>query len=144
MAGGRPTKYKKEYVEQARKLCKLGATTQELADFFNVSGFTIDQWAIVHEEFSRAIKVGKSPADDRVEQSLYHRAMGYSHPETIVKVVSGELVKVEVMKHYPPDPMALNFWLRNRRPKDWRASPVDNNEGKKSESITITRLTKDG
>jgi hypothetical protein len=34
MERGRPTKYKEEYNEQAYKLCLLGATDKELADFF--------------------------------------------------------------------------------------------------------------
>ena len=32
--GGRPTKYKPEYVEQAAKLCNLGATDKHLCDFY--------------------------------------------------------------------------------------------------------------
>ena len=31
---GRPTKFKEEFIEQAEKLCKLGATDVDLADFF--------------------------------------------------------------------------------------------------------------
>ena len=31
---GRPTKYKPEYSAQAQKLCLLGATDAEMADFF--------------------------------------------------------------------------------------------------------------
>lgn len=34
---GRPSGYKPEYAEQARKLCLLGATDQEIADFFEVT-----------------------------------------------------------------------------------------------------------
>ena len=34
---GRPTDYKKEYIEQAFKFCKLGATMEELADLLNES-----------------------------------------------------------------------------------------------------------
>ena len=33
----RPTKYQEAYAEQARKLCLLGYTDAELADFFEVS-----------------------------------------------------------------------------------------------------------
>ena len=38
---GRPSKYKKEFVDQAVKLCKLGATDIELADFFEVNVATL-------------------------------------------------------------------------------------------------------
>ena len=30
---GRPSKFKPEFIEQAEKLCKLGATDLEMADF---------------------------------------------------------------------------------------------------------------
>ena len=33
---GRPTDYDDAFPEQARKLCQLGATDMELADFFDV------------------------------------------------------------------------------------------------------------
>jgi hypothetical protein len=34
---GRPTSYKAEYAAQALKLCKLGLTDKELAEYFEVS-----------------------------------------------------------------------------------------------------------
>ncbi len=49
---GRPTKYKAEYAEQAAKLCKLGATDAQLADFFEVSVSTVNLWKVEHREFS--------------------------------------------------------------------------------------------
>ncbi len=36
---GRPTKYKEEYAFQAEKLCRLGATDKEMADFFNIESW---------------------------------------------------------------------------------------------------------
>lgn len=42
--GGRPTKYKEEYTAQARKLCLLGHTDKDLADFFEVTFQTINNW----------------------------------------------------------------------------------------------------
>ncbi|SDY78195.1 hypothetical protein [Nitrosomonas sp. Nm33] len=38
---GRPTSYRPEYAEQAYKLCLLGATDKQLAEFFNVVESTI-------------------------------------------------------------------------------------------------------
>jgi hypothetical protein len=35
--GGRPTSCSPEYVAQAEKLCRFGATDAQLADFFDVS-----------------------------------------------------------------------------------------------------------
>lgn len=47
----RPTKYKAEYAEQARKLCLLGATNEELAAFFEVGITTLERWIKAHKEF---------------------------------------------------------------------------------------------
>lgn len=39
---GRKSAYQKEYANQALKLCLLGATDKELADFFSVSEQTLN------------------------------------------------------------------------------------------------------
>ena len=117
---GRPTKYKPEYAEQAKKLCKLGATAAQLADFFEVSVSTVHLWMVQHEKFSEAVKVSKEVADGLVEASLYQRAKGYSHDAVDIKVIEGEIVETPYVKHYPPDPTSMIFWLKNRKPDEWR------------------------
>ncbi len=52
----RPTKYQEAYAEQARKLCLLGYTDAELADFFEVSESTINKWKLDYPKFSESIK----------------------------------------------------------------------------------------
>ncbi|AEI37725.1 MAG: helix-turn-helix domain-containing protein [Zymomonas mobilis subsp. pomaceae] len=111
--------FKSDYVPQARKLAKLGATNRELAEFFDVSIRTIGRWILNHPEFARAVRVGKAVADDRVEASLYKRAVGYSYDCQKVMMVAGKPEIVEFVEHLPPDINACNFWLRNRRPKQW-------------------------
>lgn len=118
--GGRETLFKPEYVEQAEKLSMLGATDVEIADFFGVDRSTLYRWKLAHEEFRDALKVGKEKADERVVSSLYHRALGYSHPDVDIRVIEGEIVQTELVKHYPPDTAAAIFWLKNRRKDDWR------------------------
>ena len=119
----RPTKYKPEYAKQAQKLCNLGADDANLADFFEVSRSTINLWKVQFSEFSDAVKVGKAPADERVKQSLYNRALGYSHEEDDIRVIGGEIVVTPTVKHYPPDTAAMIFWLKNRMPDEFRANP---------------------
>lgn len=137
MAGGRPSKYKPEFVEQARKLVQLGATDAELADFFEVAISTVSLWKVQHEEFSEALKLGKEISDKRVEESLYHRAMGYSHEDTDIRVIDGCVVETPIIKHYPPDTTAAIFWLKNRKPTDWR----DKRDIEHSGSIKFDDLT---
>lgn len=120
MAGGRPSKYKPEFGKQAEALCKLGATDAEMADFFQVTISTLSLWKVKHSEFSDALKLGKEVADRRVEEALYNRALGYSHEETDIRVVDGAIMETPMIKHYPPDTTAAIFWLKNRRPDEWR------------------------
>jgi len=116
----RPSKFKPEFVEQARKLCELGATDEEIAGFFDVSARTLYRWQAEHEEFCQALKAGKVAADERVERSLYHRAVGYTFDSEKVFQYQGEVIRAAVREHVPPDTTAGIFWLKNRRPDQWR------------------------
>lgn len=118
--GGAPTKYKAVYNTQAYKLCLLGATDVELADFFEVDEATINNWKIKYPKFFESIKKGKATADATVAQKLYHRATGYDHPDVDIKMYEGGIIQTPLIKHYPPDTVAAIFWLKNRQPKKWR------------------------
>lgn len=116
----RPTKFKPEFIAQAEKLCRLGATDIEVADFLEVDVRTLYRWKGEHEEFCQALKAGKDVSDERVERSLFARATGYEHNEVDIRVVAGGIVETPIRKFYPPDTTAAIFWLKNRRPAEWR------------------------
>ena len=118
--GGRPTRYKAEYCKQAYKLCLLGATDVQLADFFGVSEKTLNTWKKAHPTFLQSLKDGKENADAAIAASLYGRAKGYSHPEDKIFNNGGEEMIVKTERHYPPDTTACIFWLKNRQPAKWR------------------------
>lgn len=130
MPAGRPTDYKPEYAEQARKLCELGATDYELADFFSVNTVTIYRWRNVHEEFCNAVTCGKEAADQRVARSLYNRAVGYTYESEKVFNHQGEILRAPIAEHVPPDPGAAMNWLKNRQPAEWREKVVTEHTGK--------------
>ena len=117
---GRPTEFKPEYVAQAVKLGRLGATDAELADFFGVDLRTIFRWRLDHEDFRHAVKIGKEQADAQVEKKLWDRAMGYSFDAVKVMQHNGQPVIIPYREHVPPDPTSMIFWLKNRRPAEWR------------------------
>lgn len=126
--GGRPTKYDPKYNRQAYRHCLLGATDEELAIFFEVDLSTINLWKLTWPKFSESIKKGKSDADEKVAESLFKRANGYSHPDVDIKIYDGEIITTKLTKHYPPDTTAAIFWLKNRQKKNWRdKTEVDNN-----------------
>lgn len=121
--GGRPTKYRPEYCDQARKLCMLrkGMSDADLAEYFEVDEATIYRWKSEYPEFCDSINKGKHLADQEVVDSLYNRARGYSHDEE--KIFLGqddEVIRVDTIKHYPPDTAAAFIWLKNRHPENWR------------------------
>lgn len=136
---GRPTLYKPEYDEQARKLCLLGATDAELGDFFEVSEDTINEWKKVHPNFSVSVKKGKTQADANVADRLYQRAMGYQHPDVHVSNYQGDVTLTPITKEYAPDTTAAIFWLKNRQRTKWR----DRTETEHSGNLAVTTLTDD-
>ena len=131
-AMGRPSKYRPEFVEQAKKLCRLGATDLEIADFFGITVRTLFNWKNEHDDFFHALNESKTIPDERVERSLFHRAIGYEHDEVDIRVIDHQIVKTQIRKYYPPDTTACIFWLKNRRPDIWRdkreeAAPTEGN-----------------
>lgn len=124
-----PSKFKPEFVEQARKLAEMGHTDAEIADFFGIALRNFHRWKAMHPELAQSLKLGKHEADERVTRSLFQRAVGYTAPETVVqwekrKYKNGRTKtvphQVEVLKHFPPDATSCIFWLKNRRPEEWR------------------------
>ena len=155
-AGGQPTKYKPEYVEEAGELCqKKGYTNKNLAAHFKVNIDTIYTWKKKYSEFSEAIKKGKDVFDTEVvEQALLKRALGYKFDE-----ITQELVEVKdkdgvvtqemqvtkiVTKHQPSSDVSKIFWLKNRSPDRWSDKKeiehrIENKE-ELTEEMLITRL----
>lgn len=117
---GRQSTYKEEYAEQARKLSLLGATDKEMADFFNISEATLNNWKKKHPLFVESLKKGKGGADADVAASLYKRAMGYEHDDVDIRVIDSQVVKTPIRKVYPPETVACIFWLKNRQLGKWR------------------------
>lgn len=138
---GRPSKFKPEFIAQAEKLCKLGATDLEIADFFEVEVRTVYRWKAENEHFCQALKSGKEEADARVERSLFARANGYEHDEVHVSNYQGAITLTPIRKIYPPDTTAAIFWLKNRRPEQWRETKAVELTGKDGGPMeTITRV----
>lgn len=119
---GRPSNYRPEYAAQAEKLAALGATDQEVADFFEVDVRTVYRWKHDHDAFCQALKTGKDIADERVERSLYQKAIGYEQDEVKIFMPAGaeEPVYAPFRAKVAPDTTAAIFWLKNRRAQQWR------------------------
>ena len=120
MPGGRPTLYKPENADIARLACMLGAANDALAERFEVSPRTIDNWIATIPEFNAAVRQGRQVADESVVSALFARATGMERKMTRVFCHNGQPVTASYTVELPPDVRACIFWLRNRRPQQWR------------------------
>lgn len=108
-----------------------GLINEQIAKNIGITVTTLYEWKKKHAEFSNALKKGKEVVDVEVENSLLKRALGYQYKETtseramVGKDANGDpvynlVVTKEVIKHQPPDTTAQIFWLKNRKPSEWR------------------------
>ncbi len=116
MTAGRPTKYNPDELEHITQLCMLGATDEELAKFLDVNRDTIYEWKKKYPEFTDAIKNGREYADIEVAKSLYSKAC-------------------------KGDVTAIIFWLKNRRPDQWRDQTNVKHEHEFTAKITQAQET---
>jgi hypothetical protein len=149
MPAGRPTKYDPAFATQAEKLAKLGATDMELADFFEVDTRTIYRWKHDHPAFCQALKGGKDEADERVERSLYQKAIGYEQDEVKIFMPAGaeKPVYAPFRAKVAPDTTAAIFWLKNRRSQEWRDKVQQEHtgaDGAALPAVTIFQLPDNG
>jgi hypothetical protein len=118
--------YQPEYADQARDMCRLGATDEELAEHFAVCVRTIYRWRNSHEEFAKAVVIGKEHADARVERAFYSRAVGCTVERTkVFRHGDADPVYATYREHLPPDANAALHWLRVRQPRKWGTRQQD-------------------
>ena len=128
---GRPSRFNESLAESILALAAAGDTEAEIANKVGVSLRSILNWKGKHPDFLRAMQESKSIADDLVEATLFQLAVG-GHRLPKLKVVYDQDAK-EFKTHtsleiLAPDARACEFWLRNRRPAEWRSSPPEVSE----------------
>jgi hypothetical protein len=102
-----------------------GLTEKQIANNLGISKSTLETYKIKFPDFLDALKRGKGPVDFEVENALLKRALGHDYEEIHTEVREyKDGSKAKVMKktvHFiPPDVTACIFWLKNRRPEQWR------------------------
>jgi hypothetical protein len=124
-------------------MAAAGQTLTEIARALDVSIDTLWRWRREKPEFSDALKTAREIATARVEQSLYHRAIGYEHEATKILQNGGQVIAVKHTEHYPPDPASAIFWLKNCAPDQWREKPVapaDETPAKPEQHMTLEEI----
>lgn len=123
---------------------KAGSSDREIAKEMGISAVTLKQWEKRYPTIAAALQEKEGP-DNKVEDALLRRALGFTAVETTYECVRDEdgnekmVVKRKVEKQVPPDLSAQTFWLKNRHPDKWKAKPEAEEE---KQDITV-RLTDD-
>lgn len=106
-----------------------GLTDEQIAHNMGISRSTLKEWKAKYPDISAALKENKEIVDRLVENALLKRALGYEYyeiTEELTKTEDGSLAMREtkkVRKQVAPDTTAQIFWLKNRKPDDWRDKP---------------------
>lgn len=120
-----------------------GLTDEDIAHNIGINVATLYDWKKKHPEISEALNINKAVADTIVENALFKKAVGCTVKETIkstIKNPDGTVTETttEKTRELPPDTTAGIFWLKNRKPKDWR----DKQEVELSGNVGMTEALK--
>jgi hypothetical protein len=127
---------------EGERLASQGLINMEIAKGIGISSDTLYTWYNVHPSFSEAVKRGKSIADQKVTESLYKRATGFTFTET-KHIDDGHSVRKEsTVKCVPPDTTACIYWTKNRMVNEWRDKRVEEVSGPNGDPIQfVTAMT---
>lgn len=115
-----------------------GLINEQIANEIGIHPSTLYDWQKKYPEIAEALKKGKDVIDRQVENALLKRALGYEYEEitqerALKKDVKGKpmtdlhgfpvyemVMTKKVKKEVVPDTTAQIFWLKNRKPEQWR------------------------
>ena len=102
-----------------------GLIEKQIAHNIGITEQTLNVWKNEYPSLKEALKRGKEVVDRQVENALLKRALGYEYEEVkqiIEKDDSGrDRKRIEkTLKQITPDTTAQIFWLKNRKPQEWR------------------------
>ena len=112
-------------LELIEAMCRDGATDEIIANKLEIALSTFYEYKKKHKEFAQALSRGKEIVDIQVENALLKRALGFSYEE-ITYEYGAETKRVK--KYVIPDTTAQIYWLKNRKPEQWRDKQDRNNE----------------
>lgn len=118
-----------------------GLTDEQIAKNIGISRASLYEWKKKEVDIFDALKKGKEVIDFEVENALLKRALGYEYEEETYE--NGILTK-KVKKQVAPDTTAQIFWLKNRKPSNWkdRVETDEDKEAVANASQVIAKIRK--
>ena len=111
-----------------------GCLDVDIAKKIGINTATLYTWKKKYSKFNDALKKGKEVVDTEVENALLKRALGYKYSEVKTESFSdGSVKKTVIVKEMPSDVTAQIYWLKNRKPENWRDKPSNEKEVAKIE-----------
>jgi len=131
---GLQPKYHPTFDRYVEKMTIVGGGMMQIADALGCSHSALEDWVKKYPSLGAAIKRGRERADAEIEDALNRRAKGYDRVDNVI--INGK--EVTLVKHYPPDPTSMIFWLKNRQPGRWREKTDVNMELDYGEKLRAT------
>lgn len=113
---GRPLKINANDKKKIIELAKFGLTDAQISSALGFGEATLNRNKKKDPEFWESLKRSKEIADEMVEKALFRRAIGYEYTEEFA--TKDGAVSCERVAH--PDVTACIFWLKNRKPQNWK------------------------
>lgn len=139
--GGRKSAYITKVeprLEEIKAWARDGYTEHDMCKALGVSVPSFIKYKKEQVNLFNALKVNKAIADQTVENSLYMRANGYETQEEKITTNPDGSKKIEITKKkVAPDTTACIFWLKNRKPKEWRDKQEIEHSGEIEQSVVI-------
>ncbi len=117
-----------------------GLTDEQIAKNMGISRSTLAEWKKKYSDISDTLKKGKDVVDIEVENALLKKATGYNaevnktfkikevyYDKKNRRCEKEKLVTAVDEVHIPADTTAQIFWLKNRRPDEWRDRVQEDN-----------------
>jgi transposase-like protein len=107
-----------------------GLTDEQISHNIGIHPSTLYDWQKKYSEIAEALKNGKEVVDRQVENALLKRALGYEYEEVKQIIEKDEKGKdrkriEKTIKQVIPDITAQIFWLKNRKPAEWRNKHIE-------------------
>lgn len=115
-----------------------GLTMEQIAYNMNINKTTLYKWQKKSDNLTNALKVSRDSADRQVENALFKNAIGFHYTE---EQLTDDGAVVEVKKYSKPNTTAQIFWLKNRKPDEWREKQNVEHEGTVNQNMNISKLT---
>ena len=98
-----------------------GLTNGQIANNIGIDERTLYRWKEKESLICQSLKKGREVADYEVENALFKRALGYTIQINEQKIEKDGCVHDTIRDmHVPADTTAQIYWLKNRKPKEWR------------------------